>query len=59
MTEIAPKLRYSRDAVRRFQGGAATATSGLNPMAEQIASQYRRDTMSPVMVSGTLRLVEF
>jgi len=59
MNEIDPKLRYSRDAVRKFQGSAATASTGLNPMAEQIASQYHRDTMSPVMVSGTLRLVEF
>src|SRR5690606_26892881 len=31
----------------------------LNPMARQIAAQYRRDTMSPVMVSGILRIAEF
>jgi Undecaprenyl-phosphate glucose phosphotransferase len=28
-------------------------------VARQVASQYRRDTMSPIMVSGVLRMVEF
>lgn len=31
----------------------------LGPMAQQVAKQYRRDTMSPVMVSGVMRLLEF
>jgi Undecaprenyl-phosphate glucose phosphotransferase len=60
MNEIDPKLRFSLSAVRTFQGDGNPSVLGvLNPMAEQVASQYRRDTMSPVMVSGTLRLVEF
>ena len=40
----------------------ATATRArpgqLNEMARQVAAQYRRDTMSPIMVSGVLRIVE-
>ena len=40
----------------------ATATASqpgqLNETARQVAAQYRRDTMSPIMVSGVLRLVE-
>ena len=31
----------------------------MNEVARQVASQYRRDTMSPIMVSGVLRMVEF
>ncbi|WP_245495644.1 undecaprenyl-phosphate glucose phosphotransferase, partial [Mesorhizobium sp. M1A.F.Ca.IN.020.30.1.1] len=31
----------------------------INDVARQVASQYRRDTMSPIMVSGVLRMVEF
>jgi Undecaprenyl-phosphate glucose phosphotransferase len=31
----------------------------LNPMARQMAEQYARDTLSPTMVSGVIRLVEF
>ena len=31
----------------------------MNDVARQVASQYRRDTMSPIMVSGVLRMVEF
>ena len=31
----------------------------LNAIAEHVARQYRTDSMSPVIVSGTLRLVEF
>ena len=60
MNEIDPKARFSKNAVRNHKGeGTIPPDSSLNPMAEQVASQYRRDTMSPVMVSGTLRIVEF
>jgi len=70
MNEIDPSSRFSVDAVRKFEGEAplagdkpeAPADDGkpaLNHIASQVASQYRRDTMSPVMVSGVLRLVEF
>lgn len=31
----------------------------LNPVARQVALQYRRDTMSPVIVSGVMRIAEF
>ena len=58
--EIDPAHRFSADTVRKLDadksGGEA---SRLNSMARQIAAQYRRDTMSPVMVSGVLRLIEF
>ena len=61
MDEINPAHRFSRKAVQNFEGTGADSisSSNLNPVARQVASQYRRDTMSPVMVSGVLRLVEF
>ncbi|MEO5756422.1 MAG: undecaprenyl-phosphate glucose phosphotransferase [Mesorhizobium sp.] len=60
MNEIDPPHRFSMDAVRKFDGPAdGDPAGGMNDVARQVASQYRRDTMSPVMVSGVLRLVEF
>ena len=60
MNEIDPARRFSADAVRKFDGPADGDTpGGMNSVAPQVASQYRRDTMSPVMVSGVLRIVEF
>src|SRR5262245_47521086 len=60
MNEIDPAARFTADAVHQFSGEtAAKAGNGLNDIARQVASQYRRDTMSPVIVSGMLRLVEF
>ncbi|TIQ50194.1 undecaprenyl-phosphate glucose phosphotransferase [Mesorhizobium sp.] len=60
MNEIDPAHRFSIDAVRKFDGPAeGQALSGINDVARQVASQYRRDTMSPIMVSGVLRMVEF
>lgn len=52
---------FSREAVRHFNDGVSYGgrQQELNDIARQVALQYRRDTMSPVMVSGTLRLVEF
>ncbi|WHS30799.1 undecaprenyl-phosphate glucose phosphotransferase [Brucella sp. NM4] len=32
---------------------------GLSPLARSIAAQYQRDTFSPLMLSGVVRLVEF
>jgi Undecaprenyl-phosphate glucose phosphotransferase len=59
MNEIDPSARFSADAVYRFHGDALPkAAGGLNDIARQVASQYRRDTMSPVIVSGVLRRVE-
>ena len=60
MNEIDPAHRFSMNAVRKFDGPAESeAASALNDVARQVASQYRRDTMSPIMVSGVLRMVEF
>ncbi|TGQ48069.1 undecaprenyl-phosphate glucose phosphotransferase [Mesorhizobium sp. M00.F.Ca.ET.216.01.1.1] len=60
MNEIDPARRFSLDAVRKFDSPAEGDTPGaMNSVARQVASQYRRDTMSPIMVSGVLRMVEF
>jgi Undecaprenyl-phosphate glucose phosphotransferase len=60
MNQINPPHRYTPAAVRGADDGKASDAPGvLNPVARQIAAQYRSDTMSPVMVSGSLRLVEF
>ncbi|TIR09249.1 MAG: undecaprenyl-phosphate glucose phosphotransferase, partial [Mesorhizobium sp.] len=60
MNEIDPARRFSIDAVRKFDGPASgDKLGGMNDVARQVASQYRRDTMSPIMVSGVLRMVEF
>jgi len=62
MEEPDPASRFSADAVRKFDNGDASGSkqpAQLNKVAQQVAAQYRRDTMSPVMVSGVMRLVEF
>ncbi|RWQ00690.1 undecaprenyl-phosphate glucose phosphotransferase [Mesorhizobium sp.] len=60
MSDFDPKRRFSKDAVRNFNGPAADdSPGGMNDVARQVASQYRGDTMSPIMVSGVLRMVEF
>ncbi|PBC01870.1 undecaprenyl-phosphate glucose phosphotransferase [Mesorhizobium sp. WSM3860] len=59
MNEIDPAHRFSMEAVRKFDGPAEGQVPGINDVARQVASQYRRDTMSPIMVSGVLRMVEF
>ncbi|WP_296745134.1 undecaprenyl-phosphate glucose phosphotransferase, partial [Mesorhizobium sp.] len=60
MNEIDPAHRFSIDAVRKFDSPAEDEKPGaINDVARQVASQYRRDTMSPIMVSGVLRMVEF
>lgn len=59
MTGIDP-ARFSADAVRKFETSESNGkTGGLNEVAQHVAAQYHRDTMSPVMVSGVLRIVEF
>lgn len=60
MNEIDPAHRFSAAAVRAFrepEDGNASAST-LGPVARQLAEQYRADSMSPVMASGTLRLIE-
>lgn len=62
MSDIDPALRYTLEAVRSFPEGetlSKTPRRELNEMARQVASQYRRDGLSPVMVSGVLRIVDF
>ncbi len=61
MNEIDPSHKFTRDAVRTHPDASwsGAAPARLNQTARQIAGQYRRDTMSPVMVSGILRLAEF
>lgn len=60
MNEIDPAHRFSAEAVRKFDAPTDGDTpGGMNDVARQVASQYRRDTMSPIMVSGVLRMVEF
>jgi Undecaprenyl-phosphate glucose phosphotransferase len=55
-----PALRSSSEAVYGLgSGDCPEKASALSPIARQVASQYRQDTMSPVIVSGILRLVEF
>jgi len=58
MNKIDPPHRFTFDAVRKREDRNDGGTPHLNTTARNIASQYRRDTMSPVMVSGVLRLVE-
>ena len=59
MNEIEPARRFSSEAVRKHERDNSRSKPGqLNATARQIASQYRRDTMSPIMVSGVLRLIE-
>ena len=61
MNEIDPASRFNADAVKNHDGGKPDdkRRAELNAIAEQVATQYRNDFMSPVMVSGVLRLVEF
>lgn len=61
MNNSDPVRRFSADAVRKFEtpAGGNAASGGLSELAQQVAAQYRRDTMSPVMVIGSLRLIEF
>lgn len=61
MNKIDPSLRYAADTVRAYNptGEQESKKRDLNAMAKQIASQYDVDTISPVMVRGILRLVEF
>ena len=61
MDNLDPQVPYTVEAVRKFDDGKdyRVVPNDINAVAKQVATQYRRDTMSPVMVSGVLRLVEF
>jgi len=60
MTKFDPAERFTPEAVHKFEAEAKDRNrpSSLGKVALQVASQYRRDTTSPVMVSGVLRLLE-
>jgi len=60
MNKNDPHQRYTLDAVRKIDAAQVDGKpeSGLNDIALQVASQYRRENISPVMVSGYLRLIE-
>jgi Undecaprenyl-phosphate glucose phosphotransferase len=61
MSKAARAHPYSAEAVREHDERSAPAEgeARLNVIAQQVATQYRRDTISPVMVSGWLRVIEF
>ncbi|MGF7005860.1 undecaprenyl-phosphate glucose phosphotransferase [Aminobacter sp. BE322] len=60
MNNLDPSKRFTPDAVKAATNdGKADRSTRLNSIAQEVATQYRRDTMSPVMVSGVLRIVEF
>ena len=62
MSKADPAHPFSPDAVRTFSDEttvAAAEATELNAIARNVASQYRRDARSPVMISGYLRLIEF
>lgn len=56
MNDMGPAKRLK--AIRSETGEKESSLTGLSEIASQVAVQYRRDTMSPVMVSGLLRLAE-
>ncbi|PZO81433.1 MAG: undecaprenyl-phosphate glucose phosphotransferase [Mesorhizobium amorphae] len=61
MNDTDPAGRFSPESVRRFeaQSEPAKGAGRLNAMALQIAQQYRRESRSPAMVRGLIRLLEF
>jgi Undecaprenyl-phosphate glucose phosphotransferase len=60
MNHSQPTHQFTAKAVRDFAEESAPAGTGeLSEIARAVASQYRTDTMSPIMVSGLLRLCEF
>jgi Undecaprenyl-phosphate glucose phosphotransferase len=61
MSKAARAHPYSADAVREHADAdsAEPGEARLNVIAQQVATQYRRDTISPVMVSGWMRVIEF
>jgi len=61
MSKAARAHPFSPEAVREHEERSAPAgdEAKLNVIAQQVATQYRHDTISPVMVSGWLRVIEF
>lgn len=60
MNATEPTGKLTKDAVLQGEAtGERKPRPELGRIARQVAQQYRRDTMSPVMVSGVMRLAEF
>lgn len=61
MNTINPEKRYT-DAVKPLRpeaGSAGREAPTLSPLALEVAKQFRSDTLSPIMVAGIIRLIEF
>ncbi|RVQ08376.1 undecaprenyl-phosphate glucose phosphotransferase, partial [Sinorhizobium meliloti] len=41
------------------QKDGTRGNAGLNPLAKQIALQFRADTYTPAMITGLIRLLDF
>ena len=54
-----PKDHAPDDLAGAGQGGGQGMAGALNKAARRIAAQYRHDALSPAIVSGILRLLEF
>ncbi|WP_274425090.1 undecaprenyl-phosphate glucose phosphotransferase [Chelativorans sp. YIM 93263] len=59
MNPVDPKNRAATPVHAADSKREQRARPTLGPVARQVAEQYRRDTMSPVMVSGVMRIIEF
>ncbi|MCB1382801.1 MAG: undecaprenyl-phosphate glucose phosphotransferase [Notoacmeibacter sp.] len=61
MNRIDPTDSFSPKAVREFQPDeeAKARSRAFNAMAKTVAAQYRDDKLSPGMISGIVRLLEF
>lgn len=61
MNEIDPSLRYAPERIRKYQRGdeLVVQEGELNSLAARIADEYSKNTLSPIMISGYLRLGEF
>jgi Undecaprenyl-phosphate glucose phosphotransferase len=61
MNEMDPSAQFRANILRASTDSTpdAARVSELNDIADQVARQYRANSMSPVIVSGVLRLVEF
>ncbi|TCD14400.1 undecaprenyl-phosphate glucose phosphotransferase [Oricola cellulosilytica] len=61
MNEVDPKLRYNAEAVKNHRGSGDLGAPevSLDPLVARIADEFRKDSISPVMVSGYLRIGEF
>ena len=60
MSEVSASHPFTLESVRNFNDGpSGHRQTELNAVASQVAAQYRADAMSPILVSGYLRLAEF